>query len=1097
MRENMRGASRLRRWVRVRTIATLLPIVAAVSPGGILSASSATDLSPLAGNVHRLAMARFDMGEAPTSLRLKGLDIVFAKTPGQERALQALLSAQQDPKSLQYHKWLAPTEYGERFGASEATLAAVTNWLKSNGLVVGQVPMGRGHLPFSGTKRQVEGALRTSIHLFDVHGDQHYANVADPLIPAAFTPVIAAIRGLNDFHPRTNVRPSRPAPRGVISLVGHGYGSSLPAPDTHYLGTASYPGYVGPTDFAIIYNLLPEYQQGITGAGVTVAIAAQSDLDPSVLTAFWTAFGVSGSSFGLAPQQFSSIPVPGGTDPGQTKDGNEDEAYLDTEILGGLAPGAQLILVRDQDANNAVQYAIDQNLAAVLNISFSQCEFEIGPTGNAAINSMFQQAVAQGITITVSTDDAGVAGCTASSDLGISNDVNTAGFAVNGLASTPYDLAVGGTDFDPTAEAPYWGSSNQPGTLATATSHIPEIVWNESCANPVFATYYGNGDPIAFCNTGKIGNQSNPFIDVAGSGGGVSSCTMTDAGGSCSGGYAIPSWQQHIPVGFMARAIPDVVMIATRWLMCSYDTTPCDPTQAPTLPPAATGTIKVLDGTSAAAPSVAAIVALLDQAEITQAAPDGRQGLVNTLLYQLGAGEISNPAIQGECNASMGAITSPYCVFFDVTNGSNVQPCSVAEYVAKAAGSLPASTCASESGDAIGIMQVDSPPLYGAFPGFDLSTGLGSINAAVLIETVRNNPAPGYLAASASGQTVTLTWGGDGSATLGFDVYEGIGGGRVAAVPVQQNVMGTSTTIIGLQPGQLYSFAIAGVSSTGISPQSSQVAVSIVPGPPAGLKVVSAGANALTLTWTASSGASSYNVFAGTTAGGESTTPAVTGVRGQSVTFTSLASGQKYFFTVEAADLGGDSAPSVEASGIVAPSAPNGVSASAGGGSVSLSWAPSTGASSYNVYMGTHSGGEGAQPQLSVATTSATVTGLTSGTTYYFTVEAVNAGGTSGPSSQVKATPTAPSGGGGALDWLALAGIAGVKLWRYCPFRYLWNMRRYLPGSFANRSKKSARHNIFLPTWSATDRASCKALANQAPPHRSSPNSTPPLPGGT
>ena len=191
-------------------------------------------------------------------------------------------------------------------------------------------------------------------------------------------------------------------PRGSIPLLGHSSARSVAAPDTYYGGSDQYPGYVGPTDFAIMYNLQPAYQQGITGAGVTIAIAAQSDLDSSVLRTFWSAFGVSGPSFGLPAQQFTSMPVPGGSDPGETKDGNEDEAYLDTEILGALAPGAQLILVRDADAMNAAQYVIDQSLAAILNISFGECE-SAQASSNSQINSLYQQAVTEGITITVST----------------------------------------------------------------------------------------------------------------------------------------------------------------------------------------------------------------------------------------------------------------------------------------------------------------------------------------------------------------------------------------------------------------------------------------------------------------------------------------------------------------------------------------------------------------------------------------------------------------------------------------------------------------------------------------------------------------------
>ena len=167
----------------------IMPAAAAVSLAAVGATVTNADLVPLPGNVHQFARPQFDAGEAPATLRPKGLDIVFAKTPEQERALQQLLAAQQDPKSPQYHEWLTPAQYGGRFGASDETLAAVTNWLKSNGLSVGQVPPARGHLPFSGSKAQVEAALHTRIHLFTQAGEQHYANVS-PLIPASLTSAI-------------------------------------------------------------------------------------------------------------------------------------------------------------------------------------------------------------------------------------------------------------------------------------------------------------------------------------------------------------------------------------------------------------------------------------------------------------------------------------------------------------------------------------------------------------------------------------------------------------------------------------------------------------------------------------------------------------------------------------------------------------------------------------------------------------------------------------------------------------------------------------------------------------------------------------------
>jgi subtilase family serine protease len=871
---------------------------------------------------------------------MASLEVIIAKTPAQQRALDDLVTEQQNPKSPQYHHWLTPAQYGSRFGASDAAIAAVSGWLESNGLHVGNVPAGRGHLPFSGDKAQVEAAFHTRIHLFEVTGERHYANVSDPMIPASLKAVIAAVRGLNDFYPKPGATPMSAVPRSVLpTLAGHSARAS-PSPDTFYSGSGQYPGYVGPTDFAVIYNLLPAYQQGLTGVGVTVAIAGQSDIDPSVLTAFWSAFGVAGSNFGLPAQQFSSVPVPGGVDPGETKDGNEDEAYLDTEIVGALAPGAKIVLVRDQNVGNAAEYVIDQNLAAILNVSFGGCEGAEG-AANTAINILWQQAVAEGITVTVASADAGVATCTAQADIGNVNDVNSAGFAVNGLASTPYDLAVGGTDFNPTTESAYWSTSNQSGiTLASAKSHIPEMVWNDSCANPVIAQAFGIADPIVFCNTADLpgGTTANPFINILGSGAGISSCTSTDVNGNCSGGYAQPSWQQGV-VGSNAgaRTVPDVSMIATRWLMCSYDTTPCDPTQAPTFPPAATGTIKVLDGTSAAAPSMAAIIAMLDQAQITLTQTDGRQGLVNPQLYALATSEYQNPALEAQCDASQGPITSPLCVFYDVTSGSNAQPCSVANYASPSTEeSLPASTCGSESGDATGIMEINGIQDYVASSGFDIATGLGSINVGALI------------------------------------------------------------------------------------------GATIVPAAPTGLKVSAAGAGVLSLTWTASRGANTYDVFEGTKSGAQSTTPVATGVSGVSTTIGNLTAGQEYFFTVAGVDAKGPSAPSTEANGTVIPAVPAGLAATGGNGAVSLSWSATTGASSYNVYVGKSSGGESSSPvQTGLTSPSASVGGLQNGTVYYFYVAAVNAGGMSATSSQANATPTAPSGGGGSMDWVAL-GLLGL-----------------------------------------------------------------------
>ena len=1008
----------------------------------------------LPGHVSRLARPEYDMGEAAASLRMSGLQLILAKTAAQEEALKKLVADQQNPRSPQYHHWLTPKEFGARFGASDATVNALSVWLESQGLKVGTIPAGRDYLPFSGTKTQVELTFGTPIHAFSIKGEQHYSNIADPSIPASFKGVIAAIRGLNDFHPRPGVRVHQATPTSAAA----------PQPDVYegQIGSYGYltPGFVGPGDAANIYDLSPLYASNITGKGVTVGVVAQSDISAAQLSAYLTAFGVANPG-----GTFISIPVPvaaGGSDPGQTMDGNETEAYLDTEIIGGLAPGANILLVRDKNADRAAQYIIDNDFPAqgglpagatsgvgIINISFGQCE-AADVTFNTAINSMFQKAAVEGITVTVSSGDAGAdqvavtstTGCMNHSDQAVQGDVASTGLAVNALASTPYTLSVGGTDFDPnlegTAGGLYWSTTNTGPVLHSTAAHVPEMVWNSSCGNLEWSTYFAAAGPLAFCNTANIntmgfGTIANPFIDIVGGGGGVSSCTSLNAG-ACAGGYAQPLWQQNVPgiSNFGGRAVPDVSAIANRWVICSYNDNPCNPAPAGAIP-------DITGGTSAAAPVIASIIALVDQSQQSPAAADGRQGLINPMLYQLAALEYGSAANLSACNASQGSITSKACVFYDVTLGSNAQPCAVATF--NDAGSAPASVCdtAGNGGYATGLMTAGSavsPGSYAAGQGYDLATGLGSVNAANLVAAMSALAAPTGLTATTSGSSVTLKWNADASAAT-FNVYQGTAAGQEGATAIETGVTADTAIISGLQNAQTYYFEVAAASAYGVSANSNEASAMTVPAAPTGVTVASQNtAGSLTVSWMASAGASSYSLFQGTTSGGEGSTAAKSAVAGTTATLTGLSAGQQYFFTVTATDAGGSSTPSTEASGTVIPTVPTGLSASAGNASITLSWSAATGATSYNVYQGTKSGGEGAAPvQSSISGTSTAISGLTNGTAYYFTVAAADAGGTSAPSSEANATPVAPptpsKGGGGSMDWLTLIGfgVLGALRW--------------------------------------------------------------------
>jgi hypothetical protein len=934
----------------------------------VVAAIDDSQVVPLEGSVHPFAVPQNDAGPVPANLAMRRLEIVLRRSPAQEAQLEQLIVDQQDRGSPRYHHWLTPAEFGAEFGANPQDLELAVRWLEAHGFEIGSVPAGRGRVPFFGTAAQVEATFHTAIHFFNVAGERHLANVSRPQIPSAFAPLVAGIRGLNDFHPRPLLQHRATAPPRPNYVTG---GNDL----------------VGPADFATIYNLTPLYADQIFGSGVSIAIASQSDIDQTTPPAYWSAFGVTVA-------HAVSYLTPNG-DPGINA--AEDESDLDVETAGSLAPDAQIILVSSTDATTSAEYVIDQNLAAILSISYGNCEVQLGTAGNAATNSDFQQAVTQGITVIVSSGDQGSAAC---DDAAAAVD----GLAVNGLASTPYDVAVGGTDFNPTlvAQGNYWSAANSPGTLETALSYIPEMVWNFSCTNPVYIAQFTPGDlnPIDFCNNASYSS----YVTISAGSGGLSSASLPS--GDTYTGYAQPAWQAGV-VGiqaFGARALPDVSLQATIWAICTGASSSCNP---------ASGDISVVGGTSAAAPAFAAIMALLDQTQISSGNPDGRQGLINPVLYQLAASEYGSTASPNNtnltaCNSSQGASVGASCVFYDITVGNNSVPCKVARYVGEPPGTHPTAVCATSTGDTYGVLELNSTLAYTSTAGFDLATGLGTLNAANFVNDAAG--APSGLTATLQSGTATLSWKANPSAPQGttYNVYEGTAPGAEGAAPIQTGLTKASTTVSGLTTaGQAYYFRVAAVSGAQVSFKSNEAAVANAPAAATGITAVANGTG-FTVSWNASFGASSYSIYFGTSPGAESATPDPSGITGTSQSFSS-AGGTRFYLKVVAVNFGGSSPASAEASVTVAPAAPGGLYATPSTSAVTLNWLPSNGALSYSIYEGTSPGGESATAvQSGITATSATITGLSSGQNYFFTVKATSAGGTSSASGEA-ATQTAPA----------------------------------------------------------------------------------------
>lgn len=273
---------------------------------------------------------------------------------------------------------------------------------------------------------------------------------------------------------------------------------------------------------------------------------------------------------------------------------------------------------------------------------------------------------------------------------------------------------------------------------------------------------------------------------------------------------------------------------------------------------------------------------------------------------------------------------------------------------------------------------------------------------------------PSNLTATAGDGHVSLNWTAAADATS-YNVYQGTSAGAESATPVATGGTGTTASITGLTNGTPYYFTVSAVSPGGTSPASNEATATPAVPPPAALTgvVATAGNGSVALSWAASTGATSYRVYQGTSAGAEGTTPVAT-TSGTSTTVSGLTDGTPYYFTVVAVNSSGDSAPSAEAHATPVPAAPTGLTATAGNGQVTLSWTGAAGATSYSVLQGTSAGGEATTPvQTNITGTTATISGLTNGTTYYFKVAAVAGTAVGGVSGEANAQPTAPSSGGG------------------------------------------------------------------------------------
>jgi pseudomonalisin len=610
-------------------------------------------------DVDPLARPEFDQGLADMNYRMDKMVLVLGLRPGAEKEVDALIEQQHDPESPAFHQWLTPDEFETRFGMSDDDLNAVTGWLTSHGFTLDEVGKDRRWVNFSGNAQQVERAFHTEMHKYLVNGEIHYANATPPAIPRALAGAVIGVVSLHDFRPQAN----------ASFLTPSGFA-------------------LAPADFAKIYNVQPLYDAGIKGTGISIAIAGAYKLgvsDVSDAHFFWSQYlplpvGPNPCVFtGSCGPTLKTIPVPGYADSLFLPTSNcvdpypysylqtqpcldKVEAMTDVQLAGAVARNATIDYVYAPHTSAidgmtiAAQYIVQNKTAPIVSISYSKCE-AASSTFAKFYNDLWQTAVLKGMTVFVSSGDSGSAGCNLPTDPWATEGLNPQlpKSGVNAICSTPYSICVGGTQFayDATDSVTYWNVFDR----QQAKSYIPEHAWNESAygdlpyTTGLWAT--GGGPSILYpepiFQTGTL-----RYVLV----GGVVKSTIVPTPGMPAGGI---------------RRVPDVSLNAsfhTPYLMYLN------------------GTLTGAVGTSAAAPSFAGLMALVEQ-------KNGQWlGNANYNLYGLAIRQFT------------GVAAPP--VFHDVTAGNNSEL-----YLLGPIG-----------GEHYGFL---------AGPGYDQATGLGSVDATQLV----------------------------------------------------------------------------------------------------------------------------------------------------------------------------------------------------------------------------------------------------------------------------------------------------------------------------------------------------------------------------
>ena len=605
-----------------------------------------------------------------SQIKLERMLLLLKPTDKQQSALDALLNAQQTRGNAQFHQWVAPAEFADRFAPSSADTNKVATWLRTQGFTVAALPQSRGWIEFSGTAAQVTAAFGTSV-----------APLQQSIQSASFSGMRYQLSGKASFPASISA-----TIRGLVSLDGTEAVSASTAYhvlDTNVkalaaaksIETASVltpalaatllhlPGASNETSSNTSETSSSETGSSETGAGQSIAILSRSSVRPEDFAAFRKSFGLPESQLEIQPGATKSTPAPG-------RNEEEAAAMAAASWAGVAAPGAHIMLVPAATTNAtdgvdlALAAAVDQSLAGTISIGFSSCESGMNAAHQAFYASVYRQAAAEGIAIIAATGDSGAAACHAASD---TSSIQT-GLAVNALASTPWNTSIGAVAVSAVSSD---SEKAEPSGSIPGSRTVSLNAWQTAAASQsLYAT-----------------------------------------GGGSSTLYPLPAWQsaQGLPAAGTApsntqpsqqsasqhRSLPDIslpTVVAAGEMGSKAGSAFCLSAET------SNETCRLVSsgGSAVSAAVFSGIAAVL-------AGKYGPQGNLAPNLYTLEHSDLSLAASNAQSKAAAN--------FSDVTAGSAKLPCE------------SGSANCSQSGE-IG---------FDASAGYDLASGLGSINAQALI----------------------------------------------------------------------------------------------------------------------------------------------------------------------------------------------------------------------------------------------------------------------------------------------------------------------------------------------------------------------------